>query len=90
MPGYTEIMENIWFKAKTHGWGWTPVAWQGWAVVALYVAAVAGAARFLLHDKPTTIRWIEYGSTLVLATALLIAVCFKTGEKPAWRWGGKK
>lgn len=25
----------------------------------------------------------------VVLTAALIAVCWKTGEKPEWRWGGK-
>ena len=29
-----------WFKPKTYGYGATPVTWQGWAIVAGFVAAV--------------------------------------------------
>lgn len=32
----------MWFRAKRYGWGWRPVTWQGWAVVAVWVAAFSG------------------------------------------------
>ena len=33
---------NYWFPAKRHGWGWSyPRTWQGWVVVAVYLALVA-------------------------------------------------
>jgi hypothetical protein len=30
--------KKLWFKAKRYGWGWTPVTWQGWVAVLVYVA----------------------------------------------------
>jgi hypothetical protein len=24
-----------WFKPREHGWGWTPSAWQGWAILVI-------------------------------------------------------
>ena len=30
---------GIWFPAKRYGWGWgPPVTWQGWAVIAVWIA----------------------------------------------------
>jgi hypothetical protein len=76
-----------WFKAKTYGWGWTPSAWQGWVVMLIYAGAIAVSAFVFLFPKPTTAGWIGYFSAIAVATALLIFVCYKTGEKPGWRWG---
>ena len=28
---------GYWFKAKLYGWGWVPVKWQGWLVVAVAI-----------------------------------------------------
>ena len=25
--------KQLWFRAKSYGWGWTPITWQGWAVL---------------------------------------------------------
>jgi hypothetical protein len=82
-------MERLWFKAKTFGWGWTPSTWQGWIVILVYAATIAAGA-FLFLRHPSTWGWIGYFSAIAVATALLIAVCFKTGEKPGWRWGDRK
>ena len=86
---YNAFMQHLWFKAKNYGWGWTPAAWQGWAVLLVYIGGVAGSAFVFLHDRPTTTSWILYACTLAIASALLVAVCLKTGEKPGWHWGEK-
>jgi hypothetical protein len=80
-------MQTLWFKSKKYGLGWTPVAWQGWAVTIGYAGIIAAAAFVFLRPHPTHLRWIGYFSTIAVATALLIFVCCKTGEKPGWRWG---
>jgi len=82
-------MERQWFKAKTYGWGWTPATWQAWLVMLLYIAAVAASAFIFLRPGLGRAGWIGYGAAIVVATALLIVVCYKTGEKPRWRWGQK-
>lgn len=32
--------KGYWFKAKPFGWGWTPVTWQGWLVILVYIALI--------------------------------------------------
>lgn len=73
-----------WFYAKTYGWGWgLPATWQGWVVlVAFFVLLIAGAI-FLLPR--CGVLWFNV-YVFVLA-AVLIAICWKTGEPPHWRWG---
>lgn len=80
-----ESKRTIWFPAKTYGWGWgPPVCWQGWVVMAVYLALLAAGARWFFPRKPA---FVGYAITLSLA---LVAVCWWKGEKPAWRWGKKK
>jgi energy-coupling factor transporter transmembrane protein EcfT len=81
--------QNLWFKRKLYGWGWTPVRWQGWAVVFGYTLVVFGIV-FLFGQQ-------EYLSTLaiffkiilpiLISTILLFWICYKKGERPRWQWG---
>jgi len=76
-------MEKPWFRAKRYGWGWgLPVVWQGWAVLFGFMIVVSCTA--LLAGKHLAI----YFALLVVEVGVLIAICWKTGEKPRWRWGG--
>jgi hypothetical protein len=75
---------RYWFPAKRYGWGWgPPTTWQGWVVIALYIAlVVAGVGLASPSNEPGAfIAWV------VLITLLLIAVCWLKGEPPRWRWG---
>jgi hypothetical protein len=73
-----------WFPAKTYGWGWgTPTTWQGWAVTLAYLVLLFGG-----------IAWINPGQHVgafllytALLSALLVFICWRTGERPRWRWG---
>lgn len=77
---------KYWFPAKRYGWGWGPPrTWQGWLVLVAFFALLAvGAIVFL--PKQETGGFLAYTAVLV---ALLIAICYVTGEPPRWRWGGK-
>lgn len=88
---YTLDMQKLWFSAKRYGWGWTPCSWEGWVITAIAAFSIgmniAGVANmpalspaqvFSLSVLPT---WV----TIIL----LIIICYLTGEKPRWRWGGK-
>jgi hypothetical protein len=78
--------KKIWFPAKTHGWGWgPPVCWQGWAVIAVYVVALAAGGFVILRDDPRSAPvFVGYAFGL---SVLLCLVSWWKGEKPEWRWG---
>ncbi len=71
---------KYWFKARRYGWGWTPSLWQGWFVILVFVFL-----EIILLPKT---------DIFVLGTAVLVGIllliCIRKGEKPRWRWGGKK
>jgi hypothetical protein len=77
-----------WFVAKRYGWGWTPATKEGWIATAAFLAAdiaiVFGTADFV-HG------WRDYLVYTLLPLlgiiTIFILVCYKTGEKPRWRWG---
>jgi len=72
---------KYWFPAKRYGWGWgPPVAWQGWVVLAVFLALVALGAVVLL-PKYGQFLFVGY---VVLLCLLLVAVCWLKGERPRW------
>ncbi|MCM0084529.1 hypothetical protein L4X63_23425 [Geomonas sp. Red32] len=78
--------KRYWFPAKRYGWGWGfPVAWQGWLVLAAYVALLA-AGRYLFPPSQSKLGFILY---VVLLSVALCGVCYAKGEPPKWRWGGR-
>jgi hypothetical protein len=89
-------MENkkLWFKAKRFGWGWRPVTWQGWLVTLAYVAGIIAIAEHSVvitasaTGTTKTFLW-NYIPTIIVLTAIMIWICYKTGEEPRWRWGEK-
>lgn len=80
-------MSKIWFKAKRYGWGWYPATWQGWAVLAIYLVVVIASIPAL--DDSTGEPSVAYYVLVLLATANLIFISYRKGEKPRWRWGDK-
>ncbi len=77
-----DVPKQIWFPAKRYGWGWgVPTCWQGWAVLGAYLAVVFGITP--LADRHLAV----YLALVVVATLVLIGVCWAKGEPPRWRWG---
>ena len=69
-----------WFAQKRYGYGaGLPIAWQGWAVLGVYMAVV-GLTVWLLEPWPPAIFAI-----LVTATFLLVLVSART-TRGGWRW----
>ncbi|HEY1037120.1 MAG TPA: hypothetical protein VGE62_00895 [Candidatus Paceibacterota bacterium] len=79
--------KQIWFARKTYGWGWTPVTWQGWAAVALYVLIVAAAALSVGPESSPAEFAFTFFLPIVLSTIALIRIGYKKGESPRWQWG---
>lgn len=80
-----------WFVRKRYGWGWTPVTWQGWLFLFIFLGLTAW--NFLRIDRTshsvsdTLMDFIP--QTLILIIVFLFG-CWKTGEKPKWQWGEEK
>lgn len=81
--------EGYWFKRKFYGWGWTPAKWQGWFVILTFVGFViwSGADLTIHGEVPTQTDLYWFFGKIILATILMIWICYKTGEKPKWQWG---
>jgi hypothetical protein len=78
----------LWFVAKTYGWGWTPATWQGW-LITLGFAACYTAVMIIGLEHARTVKqvWLYAILPAFLVIALLLLICYRTGEKPRWRWG---
>ena len=75
---------QYWFPAKTYGWGWgLPLTWQGWVVLGIYTAVLIATAFFLDVNKHPAV----YSAIVLLASAVLVAICWIKGEPTSWRWG---
>ncbi len=90
-------MKKFWFKNKDYGYGWYPASPEGWTVLCVYFAlliwlimdflptALAPHAR---NEIPASLYW--YLGKVFLLTGCLVCVARWKGEKPEWRWKGKK
>ena len=74
-------MEKLWFRRKLYGWGWTPVSWEGWLVIAVYIGLLIFGVSKMDHEGTKNI------TVILLLTAGLIYICYRKGEKPKWQWG---
>lgn len=78
---------RYWFKRKLFGWGWVPVTWQGWLVIAVYLLAVLAFAATIDGTSPPQEVMFTFILPLVLLSGALIRICYAKGEKPRWQWG---
>lgn len=88
---YKDNSAGFWFKRKLYGWGWTPVKWQGWVVVLSYVFILAYMFKDIdgkSHSVSDTLIGII--APFIVATGVLVYICYKKGESPRWQWGTRK
>jgi ABC-type phosphate/phosphonate transport system permease subunit len=82
--------KKLWFRAKKYGWGWTPVTWEGWLVVIIYVLFISFRAKEVSSMFDTNTSFVfRYFFEVLFSTIPLIIICYLKGEKPRWRWGKK-
>jgi hypothetical protein len=85
------MQDKLWFRAKMYGWGWYPITWQGWAITLLYVLTLVAKAKEINKAQHTVSDFlINFGFQFIILTILLLTICYLKGEKPEWRWEGKK
>ena len=75
-----------WFAARRYGYGsgW-PIAWQGWAVLAAFMA-IAVATGILLEGRPGLQAAILFPALAGLA--IVTAKTTRGGWR--WRWGDRE
>jgi hypothetical protein len=75
---------KYWFPAKQYGWGWgLPSAWQGWVVLIAYLALILAGVPYVRAADGSLV----YAIYVAALTVALVAICWRTGEPPRWRWG---
>ena len=80
-----DSQDRYWFPAKRYGWGWgLPTRWEGWATLAGFVVSLALVFYFL----PPASNLAVFVLSIMVLTAVLMAVCWFKGEPPRWRCGG--
>ena len=75
-----ENPNGYWFMNKTIGWGWTPVRWQGWVVVLVWIIVFTFGIMMMDHEA------MKNGVFLIIFTAILFYIIYKKGEKFSWKW----
>lgn len=79
-----EADDSPWFAPRRYGIGaGRPIAWQGWAVLAVSLLAILGIARFAPNDTRTAVA-------LVLVVAVSLGVIAFHRTKGGWRWRSGK
>lgn len=79
--------KKLWFRAKQYGWGWYPATWEGWAVMIGFILLVFGIAYAFSPENPANVA--PFLGSIFVSVAALMALCYRTGEKPEWRWDNK-
>ena len=85
------MSNKLWFKRRRYGWGWTPVTWQGWLTLAIFLIVVlcAGALLPMKPADPSVFELVLFFMVTVSAVFLLIGTTLAKGPLPRWRWGKK-
>ena len=74
------LQKGPWFRAKRHGYGTgLPIVWQGWLVLALHIAMIAGLT-VLLQDRPIAM------TIAVVLAALAPMPLYRARTEGGWRW----
>ncbi len=83
----TKTEKNYWFKRRRYGYGWTPVTWQGWVTIVVFILTILSTA-FIFDSMPYSneLLWI-FLNTFITLVVLLVVISILKGPMPKWRWG---
>jgi len=80
--------EHYWFRRKIWGWGWVPATWEGWTTLAVFIAVlIAMVTSFARTTNPSDAEMWYFAGKVFLWAAVLLIVCYVTGEPPRLQWG---
>jgi hypothetical protein len=73
--------KRYWFGPKRIGFGIGPRSWQGWLVMAIYVALVIMLKQWLPSATHRTMSWAAFGC-ITAAVAIVAAVTYGPRKQP--------
>ena len=77
--------DREWFAPKSYGYGaGIPISWQGWAVLAAFLALIAAACLLIPY---TVIGFISVA--MIITVPFVMIVARTTRGSWRWRWGGE-
>ncbi len=84
--------QELWFKNKRWGYGWSPNTKKGWAVTAVYLIVIYGLAELFAFqgDELNIVFSLLIGFVVVVVTLILFFVSLRHAPKPKWQWGEEK
>jgi hypothetical protein len=85
------MTHEFWFKPKTYGYGAVPTTWEGWAVVATYVAILTiCVVAATIRAEPLAARISAIAAVIIATVAMTITVVRKTDGAWGWNAGAKQ
>lgn len=85
---------KYWFKPKRHGYGATPVTWQGWLVTTVFAAMigiVAVAGMIALKGTGNVMGYVVWFLSVIGGVYWFTQLArARTDGEWAWRWKGQK
>lgn len=85
-------MARYWFRPKSYGYGATPTTWQGWLVVASFLALIGLLLIVILpvgaqSDVPWTTLALVLTAVAILTVGFIRVCRSRTEGEWRWRWG---
>ena len=98
MSEHKRKTQKLWFRAKSYGWGWFPLTWQGWLITVLYALLftltllvffgwAGAAAESEAQTRDIVFGVLEFLAVIAILSYSLFRICSKYGEPARWRWG---
>ena len=79
-------INKYWFKPKMFGYGSTPITWEGWALVIVFIIYLLAISQ-LLKEKHIVIYFVYF---IIGIIAIFVVSKNRTKEEWDWNWGRKK
>lgn len=89
--------DDAWFTAKSHGWGLTPISWQGWVIVGMVVLGLQRLMNMFssqcdVEDQDEAVVDVVAKGVIGISAVYVILKALEglSNEPLGWRWGYKK